>query len=131
MKRFKALWIDYLDARKNYRNIKKQWTWKQSLIYSLNTVGMALWIMIIPVLLVINLLIFVTYMKVWIVYGALIGYGFIHLVYLFETNAIKDYSNDLEFVKIRRLFKLYTYLLGTLWFGLVYTLYMIFGGYIV
>jgi hypothetical protein len=85
---------------------------------------------LIPTLLVINLLMFVTYIKVWIVYFALIGYGFIHLSYLFETNYIKDYSNDVEFVKIRRLFKLYTYTYGMIWFGLVYTLYTIFGGYI-
>lgn len=87
-------------------------------------------IMMLPALLVINLLVFVAYTKVWIVYGALIGYGFIHLSYVFQTYYIKDYSNDLEFVKIRRLFKLYTYTYGVLWFGLVYTLYLIFGGYI-
>jgi hypothetical protein len=130
MKRFKASFQDYLDARKAYRAILKPWSIKKNIAYVISTSGLALMIMLLPSLLVINLLIFVTYTKVFIVYGGLIGYGFIHLSYVFQTNYIKDYSNDLEFVKIRRLFKLYTYMYGVMWFGLVYSLYMIFGGYI-
>ncbi len=130
MKRFKASLQDYLDARKAYRTITKPWSFKKNLGYAVSTTGTAFTIMMLPALLVINLLVFVAYTKVWIVYGALIGYGFIHLSYVFQTYYIKDYSNDLEFVKIRRLFKLYTYTYGVLWFGLVYTLYLIFGGYI-
>ncbi|GEM_PF-2790196 len=131
MKRFKASLHDYLEARKTYRILTNTWSIKKNITYVLQTTGLALMIMLLPALLVINLLVFVSYIKVWIVYGALIGYGFIHLSYVFQTYYIKDYSNDHEFVKIRRLFKLYTYTYGALWFGLVYTLYMIFGGYIV
>jgi hypothetical protein len=130
MKPFKAFLQDFLDARTAYRQLTKPWTIKKTISYVLSTSGLALLIMLLPSLLIINLLIFVAYMKVWIVYGALIGYGFIHLAYTFQTYYIKDYSNDLEFVKIRRLFKLYTYTYGVLWFGLVYTLYILFGGYI-
>ena len=130
MKRFKASFQDYLDARKIQRSIKANWSLKQNIHYLISTTGMAILIMLIPTLLVINLLMFVAYMKVWIVYGALIGFGFIYLSHVFETNYIKEYSNDLEFVKIRRLFKLYTITYGVLWFGLVYTLYIIFGGYL-
>ena len=131
MKPFRRLCRAYLDLFHTYRSVISQFSRKQLYIYTLSTFVLALLIVLPAILLIINLLMFVTFIKVWIVYGALIGYGFIHLVFFLQTQYIKDYSNDLEFVKIRRLFKIHAYTYGILWFGFVYGLYQIFGGYII
>lgn len=131
MKRFKSLWLTYHDWNQTYTTVKQKFDRKIALKYAFYTIGLAFMIMLLPTLLVINLLIFVTYIKVWIVYFSLIGYGFIWLSHYLQADFIKDYSNDLEFVKIRRLFHFHTLLYGLIWFGLVYTAYQLFGGYII
>lgn len=131
MKRFKSLWLTYRDWLQTYHKFKQKLDTKASIKYILSTIGLSLIVMILPTLLVINLLMFVTFIKVWIVYFALIGYGFIWFSYYLQVDFIKDYSNDFEFVKIRRLFHFNTLFYGFIWFSVVYVGYQLLGGYII
>lgn len=131
MKRLKSSWTIYRDWVKTYHDVKQQFERHVYIKYILSSIGLSLILILLPTLLVINLLMFVTYIKVFIVYFALIGYGFIWLSHYLQVDFIKDYSNDTEFVKIRRLFHLNQMLYGFIWFGFVYALYLCFGGYII
>ncbi|MCU0104852.1 hypothetical protein N7603_04195 [Acholeplasma vituli] len=131
MKPFKVYFHDCLNTQKQYKAYHKNLSFKEALLYALYTTVFSLAIILLPSLIVINLMMFVTYMKVWIVYGALIGALFIYLRHKLQTEWIKDYSKDLEFDKIKQLFELKTKLYILIWFGFVYLLYFIFGGYIV
>lgn len=131
MKRLTSLWRDYLEGRTLMRTLIKPWNKGQYFKYIVSTLGLAFLATLLPALLIINLLMFVTYIKVFIVYGALLGYFWIWLSHILQIDYLKDYSNPTEFDKIRRLFKLHSYMYGLLWFALVYGLYLSFGGYIV
>ena len=90
MKPFRRLCRAYLDMFHTYRSVISQFKRKQLFTFTLSTFGLALLIVLPAILLVINLLMFVTFIKVWIVYGALIGYGFIHLIFFLQTQDRKS-----------------------------------------
>lgn len=131
MKPFKACFQDYLDTNRLYKAYYRGLSFKQALLFTLYTTGISLFLILVPTLIVINLMMFVTYMKVWIVYLTLIGALFIYLRYKLQTEWIKDYSKGLEFDKIKQLFEVKSKLFILLWFGFIYVLYLMFGGYII
>lgn len=131
MKRFKAFFQNWHNTHIQMKKAIKQLSFKAAFGFGLETTGLAFVIILLPTVLLINLMMFIDYMKVWIVYGALIGYLFIYLQFMLQAYAIKDYSNGLEFDKIRQLSRIKTRLYGLLWFGFVYGLYWMFGGYLI
>lgn len=131
MKRFKVFFQNWHNTHIQMKKAIKQLSFKAAFSFGLETTGFAFVIILLPTVLLINLMMFIDYMKVWIVYGALIGYLFIYLQFMLQAYAIKDYSNGLEFDKIRQLSRIKTRLYGLLWFGFVYGLYWMFGGYLI